>query len=136
MRFQYTIRRNDPVTEQRDRELEDYLASLQPTPWTAVTFQNSWANYGGGYRGVGYRKVGDMVQVGGLMKDGTVGAAAFTLPVGFRPPAALIFRQECNLYVGCRVDVNSDGSVVVVGYDTGGTNNYVSLSGISFSISP
>lgn len=27
MRFQYTIRKNDPVTEQRDRELEDYLAA-------------------------------------------------------------------------------------------------------------
>lgn len=29
MRFQYAIRRNDPVQEQRDRELEDYLARAE-----------------------------------------------------------------------------------------------------------
>lgn len=45
MRFQYTIRRDDPVTEQRDRELEDYLASLQPTAWTNLTLAGAWVAY-------------------------------------------------------------------------------------------
>jgi hypothetical protein len=36
VRFQYAIRRNSPVEEQRDRELEDYLAAtLGDGSWTA-----------------------------------------------------------------------------------------------------
>lgn len=60
----------------------------KPTPWTAVTFQNGWVNYGFGFQVAQYRKVGDMVQVRGFIKSGTGVTAAFTLPTGFRPPAA------------------------------------------------
>lgn len=59
------------------------------TAWTAVTFQNSWVNFGSGYQAMEYRKVGDMVQLRGLIKSGTVSTDMFTLPTGFRPPAAI-----------------------------------------------
>ena len=127
MRFQYAIRRNSPVEEQRDRELEDYLASLQPTAWTAVTFANSWVNYGGAYQEIEYRKVGDMGEVRGTMKNGTLSATAFTLPVGFRPPATVQFN---GVGTANAIDITSAGIV----YPFGGTNTAVSLDGIRFSV--
>lgn len=66
-----------------------YLAV--PTAWTAVTFTNSWVDFGAPFQVCQYRKVGDTVQLRGLMKTGAVPSQAFTLPVGFRPPADLSF---------------------------------------------
>ena len=55
--------------------------------WANVTFENSWADYHTGTYGFcQYRKVGDMVQVRGLINGGVTNTTAFTLPVGFRPP--------------------------------------------------
>lgn len=58
------------------------------TSWSAPTFTNSWVNFGGVYQVAQYRKVGDMVQLRGTIKTGTSGTSAFTLPTGYRPPAA------------------------------------------------
>ena len=55
------------------------------TPWIAPTFQNSWTNYGTGFNLAGYRKIGDIVYLRGLVKGGASGATIFTLPAGFRP---------------------------------------------------
>lgn len=74
-----------PVSAARLNNIESGLVALNPTAWTAVTFQNGWSNFGGGYQAAQYRKIGDVVQVRGLIKSGTVGSAAFTLPAGFRP---------------------------------------------------
>ena len=94
MRFQYTIRKNSPVDEQRDRELEDYLASLQPTAWTAVTLLNGWTNVSDQVPQL--RRVGDMVQTRGHANAGTLtaGTILFVLPVGSRPPAGLDLTVE------------------------------------------
>ena len=102
---------------------------LQPTAWTAVTFQNSWVNYGSPYGNVMYRKVGDRVFLRGVMKNGTVGAAAFTLPVGFRPPAQVQHQAAGTVEY---VDIATDG--VVAPFT--GTNAAVVLDGCQFSISP
>lgn len=58
-----------------------------PTTWTAVTFTNSWVNYGSGRQAAQYRKIGDIVYLRGQIKNGTNNNTAFTLPAGFRPPA-------------------------------------------------
>ena len=57
--------------------------------WTAVTFQNGWANKGGNEQPCQYRKIGDIVYLRGMMTRNPVpfATAAFNLPVGFRPPA-------------------------------------------------
>ena len=134
MRFQYTIRKNSPVDEQRDRELEDYLASLQPTAWTAVTFLNSWVNYGAPQQIAQYRKKGDLVQVRGQIKGGASGTRAFTLPVGFRPPANQSYAAAG--YTGATANVaniacNADGGV----FPTSATTTDISFF-FQFSISP
>jgi hypothetical protein len=74
----------------------DLNASLASTAWTAVTYTNSWVDFGAGNQAVQYRKVGDMVQMRGLMKSGTIGLASFTLPSGFRPPAPLAMATVSN----------------------------------------
>ena len=58
--------------------------------WTPVTvFTNGWSNFAG-FQVARYRKEGDRVFVEGLVKGGTVNTVAFTLPAGFRPPAAVV----------------------------------------------
>lgn len=68
----------------------------EPTAWTNVTFNSPWANYGAGFSNAQYRKVGEMVQVRGLVKATgiTVPSLIFILPVGFRPPANLQFATD------------------------------------------
>jgi hypothetical protein len=71
-----------------------------PTVWTNPTFTNSWVNFGGGYQVARYRKVGEIVEIEGLISTGTIGLAAFTLPVGFRPQANHQFAQVSNAVFG------------------------------------
>lgn len=72
---------------------------------------NAWVNFGGGAQVAQYRKVGDNVQVRGLIKSGATGTVAFTLPAGFRPPAQATF--TCSADGGfSTVGVEADGDVV------------------------
>lgn len=54
--------------------------------WTGVAYANSWVDFGGGFYGVAYMidSLG-FVHLRGIMKSGTLGTTAFTLPVGARP---------------------------------------------------
>lgn len=65
-------------------------AALNPSAWTAAALTNSWVNVGGGNAVAAYRKIDDRVEVRGRIRSGTLGTSAFTLPVGFRPPAGLM----------------------------------------------
>lgn len=85
MRFQYAIRRNSPVEEQRDRELEDFLSQLV-TPW--VDFTPTWTNYtrGNGTVAAEFRYVGDVMEIRVAETLGTTSSfgvtPAMTLPDG------------------------------------------------------
>jgi hypothetical protein len=100
-------------------------------PWTAVTFQNSWVDYGAGYQPVQYRGEGDIARVRGLMKAGTIGGVpAFTLPVGLRPPAILYgvsARTSAGAAIIVSVGVTGDVDVEL------GSNVLVALD-FSFSV--
>lgn len=91
-------------------------------------FQNSWTNYGGSYAWAAFWKdpLG-RVYLEGLIAGGLVNNTVFTLPSGYRPAGQIPFGVE-NTGVHGRVDVNANGTVVVVG----GSNAYVSLNNISF----
>lgn len=99
------------------------------TAWTAPTFTNSWVNYGSGYQSARYRKVGDIVSLDGLIKDGDDLSSAFTLPVGFRPLATVEFVGVNNL-AGSYIDIQTNGNV----YVSKGGGTYASLSGLHFSV--
>lgn len=126
------------------------------TAWTAPTLQNSWANYGAPYQLAQYRKVGDEVQMRGLVRLGTVGSVICTLPVGFRPPAALLLAGTQSLpeswvsgaasagtahthttalqiaNLALRLDVLTDGRII----PAHSTNGFIDLSLIRFSVTP
>lgn len=76
-------------------------------------FQNAWVNHGqAGYAVAQFRKFPDgRVQIKGMVKDGTVGAAAFTLPAGYRPPGSLEFGQSSAGSFG-RLLIQNDGQVI------------------------
>lgn len=97
--------------------------------WTTVSsFSNSWLNYGSGYAPVSYRKGADgRVYLRGLVKSGTIGLAAFTLPSGYRPTYPQSFVVETNGAAGF-VFIATDGTVV----PSAGNNGYVYLNPVAF----
>lgn len=95
-------------------------------------FANSWTHYGAPYSKAAYIKLPDgFVLLTGVIKSGTVGSPAFTLPPGFRPAVApgpfIVYSQNANS-VG-RVDIGTDGTVTPVAPSA---NAAVSLEGIRF----
>lgn len=97
--------------------------------WRAVTFSNSWVNYGGTFFSAAYRKVEGVVQFRGVIKTGTVGLPAFTLPAGYRPNFTVVLSTVSNAAAG-RVDVTNTGTVVPMAPSS---NVYVSLDGLTFN---
>jgi hypothetical protein len=85
--------------------------------WTTVTagvgYTNGWSDFGAPNQVMRYRKtiLGD-VEVQGSMKAGTLGLAAFTLPVGFRPPANLFLVGVDGLNSAQYGQVQSSGAVI------------------------
>ena len=101
-----------------------------PTPWTGVTFQNSWTNFGSGYQDAQYRKVGDIVYLRGWVKGGAAAVTMFQLPVGFRPPAYVhMGGAEANDKFGVmRCDPSGNVALWI-----GDPANHVSINNLFFS---
>lgn len=107
-----------------------HLFDLDPTAWTAPAFLNGWANIGGAFQVAQYRRVGDVVELRGVIAGGTIGLACFQLPVGFRPPANVNFACESAAAHGAFA-VTATGNVVT----TAGSNAAFSVQA-SFSVTP
>lgn len=95
------------------------------TPWYAVGaggvtdnmqsvpgFTNSWANFGSSYTPARFRKdATGRVWVEGLVHAGTLAAAMFTLPLGYRPSSsAWLYVDGTN-----QIDVRDNGNVICQG---------------------
>jgi hypothetical protein len=94
-------------------------------------FANSWAHYGAPYSNASFiARPGGWVELIGVIKSGTVGSAAFTLPPGFRPISTKSLLTLSNGTTG-RVDVGSDGTVTPI---SPSNNTSVVLDGIHFKI--
>jgi hypothetical protein len=100
------------------------------TAWTAPTFVNSWVNFGAGNQVAQYRKVGDTVEMRGIVKSGVSGTVCFTLPAGFRPaaPENLPSVDAISSPVAAVVNVATSGAVTL--YST--SVNAISLN-VQFS---
>lgn len=96
-------------------------------------FTNLWVNFGAPYANAGYLMRPDgWVELIGMIKTGTVGSSAFTLPPGWRPSTTksiAVFSGSANS-IG-RVDIGTDGTVTPV---SPSSNASVSLDGIHFKI--
>lgn len=97
---------------------------------SSATPQNGWVNYGGEYSTNSYTKTSsDVVFLKGVVRDGntTPGTVLFTLPEGYRPTHRLIFQTDTAGPAPSRVDVNTNGDVIVMR-----AGSYVVLDGIRF----
>jgi hypothetical protein len=80
----------------------------------ASAFANSWVNFGAPYYNAAYWiDPFNFVHLRGVIKNGTVGNSAFTLPPGYRPSASLEFWVLSNGTNG-RVTIASSGTVTPV----------------------
>jgi hypothetical protein len=112
---------------------------LDDTGWQTPTLLNSWVNYDAvNYPTAGYRRVGGVVYLKGIVKLGVVGtgtgAYIFTLAAGYRPAQFLQlvgFSNNGTTGVVSQIEIiGSDGGVRA---GVGG-NAWFSLDGISFRI--
>lgn len=106
---------------------------LVPEAWHEIgaggepAFQNSWVNYDAVFASAAFRKDPfGTVHLKGLIKSGTLGIAAFTLPVGYRPAKTHMQVTVANGLVA-RVDVLNTGVVA-----PSISNVFFSLGGITF----
>lgn len=94
----------------------------------APAFANAWVNFSASQPAIFYKDPFGRVYLGGLVKSGTVGNAAFTLPPGFRPAYQQTLDVISNNAQG-RVDITVGGAVTPV---SPSSNTWVSLDGLSF----
>lgn len=107
------------------------LADLRKGAWQAPNLNAPWTNYGDAFANAAYRKDGNRVQLRGLVKAGASGSVIFTLPAGFRPPAQQIYVASCGAATPARVDIRSNGEVIV-SQAPSGTFGELSLDGVAF----
>lgn len=99
----------------------------------APAFAGAWANQGGAFLPVGYRKVGQEIYLEGHAALAAGGAATiFTLPVGFRPAAEVRFACPVNNTAAvATVSVTAAGVVATIGAGYPASGN-LGLNGIRF----
>lgn len=113
----------------------DMIGTIGPadTGWHYIggsgepTFQNSWENYGT-YGDACFRRIGDIVYLSGLIRNGTATATLFTLPTGYRPEGTTngtthIFGTVASGgTVNARIDITTSGVVQGNPANTGWTS--------------
>ena len=82
--------------------------------WTdaGVPLANSWVNFGAPFFDAGYAAdENGHIRVRGVIKNGTIGAAATSLPVGMRPDKVVSIATISNNAIG-RIDITASGNIV------------------------
>lgn len=96
-------------------------------------FQSGWSNFGSGYHTAAfYLDPFDRVWLRGVIAGGAVPSTVFTLPVGYRPTARVIYPAIDGTAgaPAAQIEINTTGTVRV----PVGNSVLVSLDGISFRI--
>jgi len=131
------IQATDPIGTNPSAELWYDTAgvpSAGATAWATPTLTNSWVPWSSGAWGAPqYRKVGDVVQLRGMAASGTLTVPMFTLPVGFRPPGPFVSSfavVTADIFGQVRIDTAGQVNVM------NGSTTWVSLAGLSFSVTP
>lgn len=97
--------------------------------WTSPTLQSEWVVYDSTYNQPGYyMDKNGVVHLRGLVKNGIISSAIFTLPLGYRPDYRELHAvQTYNNTIG-RCDILPTGRVIA----QSGSNLWFSLDGITF----
>lgn len=122
--------------DQRRDQSSPFALTAAAEQWAPPTLLNSWVNYAAsGHRDAGYSlTVDNHVELRGLVKLGATGVAIFILPDDHSPSATEVFVCQAGGFGTARVDVLATGDVVVLAYNGTGTNAFLSLAGIRFSL--
>jgi hypothetical protein len=137
--------------------LQADINNLTAEPWVNLPLLNGWVNYNAGWQPAQYRRVGDQVQLRGLIKNPTFSINEVAiLPLGYRPIARHQMFLQWTVWNGAfanahRVDVYTTGQINIhldasnVGSRLTGIASYVypptlidymTLNGIYFSMTP
>jgi hypothetical protein len=122
---------NEDVGRAFTQTFDSFQALLRDPQFIAPTLLNSWVNFGSTHANAGYYKDPfGRVHLRGMVKSGTTVANTpiFTLPVGYRPTADLLFPVDSNGAHGTSC-VRSSGNVTF----EAGSATYFALNGISFA---
>lgn len=98
--------------------------------WTVIgaagapAFQNGWVSYGAPF-GAQFTKINGIVYMQGLVKNGTVAATIFTLPVGYRPATQQLITTQTNPNTIARLDLTPDGALAAA---SGANNGWVAIN--------
>lgn len=100
------------------------------SPWTNLSLNTGWINYGASYQTTQYKKFGDFVIIRGLIArtSGTEAVIA-TLPSGYRPSLKQLYTVATNTGYG-EIEITTAGSIVL---RSGGVG-YLSFGEITFSL--
>jgi hypothetical protein len=109
-------------------------SAIAQNAWTEVldvSMSNSWVNFGGtSVNSVGYyRDSLGRVKGKGVIKSGTIGSAALTLPAEYRPSRRCYFAAVSNGAFGF-FTVEENGDVI----PQAGNNTYFSLDQMDFRV--
>jgi hypothetical protein len=107
------------------------VADLRKGAWQAPTLNAPWTNYGDVFASAGYRRDGGRVQLRGLVKAGAGGTVIFVLPLGFRPPAQQIYTGVSDSSAPTRIDVKTNGEVLV-SQPSSGVLGWLSIDGVAY----
>ena len=119
-------------------ELLARVAALEKTdPWHFVgtdgepAFENGWVNHGGASEpDVAFCLVDSrFVFFDGIAKSGTITAAMFTLPTGYRP-STYCYLPVCSFHAFAEVIIYPDGRVI----PQVGNNSWFALNGVFFEV--
>ena len=96
------------------------------TNWINMELASGWSAYGGVYLPPQYRRVGEYVELRGMLN---LGAGTITvLPSGFRPYGSQIFAVGSGGSAVCDVRVAAGGTLSL----NRGGSNFLALDGIRF----
>jgi hypothetical protein len=112
------------------------VASDTALSWNSVSFTNSWGNHTpASFPSGSYANRNGLTFYRGLIAGGTIGASAFTMPVGFRPmggDANPTSGAYSSIYArlssggACRLDTAATGTMTI----STGSNGWYSIDGL------
>ena len=106
----------DPTNSNTALEIDSSGIVTMPqndSGWITPTLNSPFTHYSSPYGDVQYRKIGDIVNIQGLVNVNSAsdGSTTFTLPSGYRPSIYIITSQKNGNTGEARVDVQTDGDV-------------------------